>query len=163
MKSGVDGYSSEPFSQFVKCIQLIVSEKNPSYWQRHVEKKLLPYTVLSMIHHLNCLISGHLIQNAVSTWGFLRPYHYPLKRGWWRYQTCCKKRPIFPRNDVLKGITFEEMLLNKQIINTLTWTDVLYHVSYIFPDQRITLDAPRLVWFFDLELFTRHHTMHQNK
>ena len=34
-----------------------------------------------MIHLLNCLFSGYLIQKAGSTnQGFLIPYHYPLKR-----------------------------------------------------------------------------------
>ena len=57
----------------------------------------------------------------------------------------------------------EEKVYNKLIINTVTWSDALYHISRIFPDLTLYTLYTRLVWYFDLEISTRRDTMSQIK
>ena len=65
---------------------------------------------------------SYAYEDTISNWRFLNLYHYPLKRGWWRYLwwrylwwrywTCRKKRRMFPLNYVSNDISFEKKVSN---------------------------------------------------
>ena len=46
-------------------------------------------------------------------------------------------------------------IILKHIITIVTWSGVLYHASWMSSYHRITLDASRLVWSYDISSSTR--------
>ena len=55
---------------------------------------------------------------------------------------------MFPTKSLFKnGIPFEENVYTKQIINTMTSSEALYHVSWILPD--LTRHTVRCVMYIE--------------
>ena len=78
-----------------------------------------------MIHLSNCLFSGYLIQKTGSTnWGFLNPYHHPLKRGLRRFPVfAVTLREVIFKHGTRDGI--KRFSRDKLIVNLLSFRDCL--------------------------------------